>query len=71
MIKKIHQLDQKKDHPAVKFTTAEYFFKQMEKDMDDQPTHIGEMQYTLEGCYTSVARIKEGNRNAKTNLFSA
>jgi alpha-mannosidase len=71
MIKKIHQLDQKKDHPAVKFTTAEYFFKQMEKDMDDQPTHIGEMQYTLEGCYTSVARIKEGNRNAETNLFSA
>ena len=68
-IEMVHQLDQTPGHPAVKFTTAGDFFDRASKEMDGRPTHHGEMQYIFEGCYTTVAEIKEGNRNSESSLY--
>ncbi|MBA7568449.1 Mannosylglycerate hydrolase [subsurface metagenome] len=67
----IHKLDKTPDYPAVKFTTAGDFFSKVSKEMDGRPTHRGEMQFIFEGCYTTVADIKEGNRNCENSLFSS
>lgn len=69
MIDLIHQLDSNPDFPAVKFTSAEDFFSKASNEMDGRPTHYGEMQFVFEGCYTSVAGTKEGNRNLENTLF--
>lgn len=65
----IHKLDKTPNYPAVKFTTAGDFFSKVSKEMDGRPTHRGEMQFIFEGCYTTVADIKEGNRNCENSLF--
>jgi len=65
----VHQLDKTPSYPAVKFTTAEYFFDKATKEMNGRPTHHGEMQFVFEGCYTTVAEIKEGNRNCENSLY--
>ena len=67
----IHELDSKSKYPAVKFTTAENFFSKVANEMDGRPTHRGEMQFIFEGCYTTVADIKEGNRNCENSLYSS
>jgi alpha-mannosidase len=66
----VHQLDKTPGYPAVKFTTAGDFFKKSSKEMEGRPTHRGEMQFIFEGCYTTVADIKEGNRNCENALYS-
>ena len=68
-IEKAHQLDQTPGFPAVKFSTAENFFDKASQEMDGKPTHYGEMQFIFEGCYTTVADIKEGNRNSENSLY--
>ena len=68
-IDKVHELNARADFPSVKFTTAENFFKQTEKEMDGRPTHYGEMGFIFEGCYTNVAEIKEFNRNCENTLY--
>ncbi len=70
-INKIHELDKRKNYPAVKFTTAGNFFDKVSTEMDGRPTHRGEMQFVFEGCYTNVAGIKEGNRNCENSLYSS
>ena len=70
-IELIHELDQKPNYPSVKFTTAENFFSQLINEMDGRPTHEGEMQFIFEGCYTTVADIKEGNRNCENSLYGS
>ena len=67
----VHQLDKTPDYPAVKFTTAGNFFSKISKEMEGRPTHYGEMQFIFEGCYTTVADIKEGNRNCENSLYSS
>ncbi len=67
----VHQLDKTPDYPAVKFTTAGNFFRKLSGEMDGRPTHKGEMQFIFEGCYTTVADIKEGNRNCENSLYSS
>ncbi len=67
----IHELDNKPDYPAVKFTTAGDFFNKASKEMEGRPTHHGEMQFIFEGCYTTVSDIKEGNRNCENSLFGS
>ena len=69
-IEMVHKLDQMPDYPAVKFTTAEDFFKKLSGEMDGRPTHKGEMGFIFEGCYTTVSDIKEGNRSCENSLFS-
>ncbi len=66
----VHQLDRQPGYPAVKFTTAENFFKAASREMEGRPTHRGEMQFIFEGCYTTVADIKAGNRNCENSLYS-
>jgi len=70
-IETAHRLDATPLYPSISFTTAERFFREAEKEMEGRPTHKGEMQFTFEGCYTSVARVKEGNRRAESALFAA
>lgn len=68
-IELIHELDKIDDYPAVKFTSAGYFFDKLSNEMEGRPTHRGEMQFVFEGCYTTVSDIKAGNRNAENSLF--
>lgn len=70
-INMVHQLDKMPDYPAVKFTTAGDFFSKISNEMSGRPTHFGEMQFIFEGCYTTVADIKEGNRNCENSLYSS
>ncbi|MEI7422302.1 MAG: glycoside hydrolase family 38 C-terminal domain-containing protein [Prolixibacteraceae bacterium] len=70
-IEMVHQLDKTPGYPAVKFTTAGDFFKKASKEMAGRPTHKGEMQFILEGCYTTVADIKSGNKNSENALYSS
>jgi alpha-mannosidase len=67
----VHQLDKTPDFPATKFTTATDFFNRSSREMAGRPTHRGEMQFIFEGCYTSVAGIKEGNRNSENALYAS
>ena len=69
-IEKVHQLDKIPGYPSVKFTTAGDFFRKASEEMDGRPTHRGEMQFIFEGCYTTVADIKAGNRNNENMLFA-
>ena len=68
-IEKAHELDARTDFPSVKFTTAEAFFKMAEKEATDRPTHVGEMGFVFEGCYSNVAEIKEFNRRCENALY--
>ena len=68
-INMVHQLDQTPDYPAVKFTTAGDFFRKASGEMSGRPTQRGEMQFIFEGCYTTVADIKAGNRNNENMLY--
>lgn len=70
-INMVHQLDKAPEYPSVKFTTAGDFFNKASKEMDGRPTHRGEMQFIFEGCYTTVAEIKAGNRNSENSLYSS
>ncbi len=69
-IEMVHQLNATPGYPAVVFTTAGDFFRKASKEMDGRPTHKGEMGFIFEGCYTTVADIKAGNRNSENALFS-
>lgn len=65
----IHKLDSTPHYPIIKFTTAESFFKASSKEMDGRPTHRGDMEFIFEGCYTSVAEIKENTRRSEQSLY--
>ena len=67
----VHELDLLEDYPAVKFTTSEDFFKKVANEMEGRPTYKGELNYIFEGCYTTVADTKEGNRNAENSLYTS
>ena len=67
----IHQLDKTPGYPSVRFTTAGDFFRKASKEMDGRPSHRGEMQFIFEGCYTTVADIKAGNRNCENALYTS
>ena len=68
-INTIHMLDSTPHYPSIKFTNAETFFKASSKEMDGRPTHQGEMQFIFEGCYTSVAEIKENTRRSEQSVY--
>jgi alpha-mannosidase len=68
-IELVHTLDKTAGYPAVKFATAGEFFKRSSKDMAGRPTHKGEMGFIFEGCYTTIADIKAGNRNSENSLY--
>ncbi len=70
-IETVHLLQQRPKFSDIRFTTAENFFTASTAEMDGRPSHKGEMQYTLEGCYTSIAEIKEANRNSEHALYQS
>jgi len=70
-IEMIHELDATPRFPSVKFASAEAFFKSTEKMPVKLPVHRGEMQFIFEGCYTSVAEIKENTRKSEQSMYQA
>ncbi|MDP2983148.1 MAG: glycoside hydrolase family 38 C-terminal domain-containing protein [Candidatus Latescibacter sp.] len=57
-------------YPKMEFSTFENFCRSVQKEMNGLTTHRGEMQFTFRGCYTSVAKVKEGNRRCESALYS-
>lgn len=57
--------------PKIRFGTAAQFFESLKDDTKDYPVYRGERQYIYEGCYTSIARIKTGNRRCENMLYIA
>ncbi|MFA6471048.1 MAG: glycoside hydrolase family 38 C-terminal domain-containing protein [Candidatus Latescibacterota bacterium] len=69
-IETAHVLNDTPRYPKVNLTTFENFASSVEKEEKNLPTHRGEMQFIFEGCYTSVAKVKEGNRRCESALYS-
>jgi len=57
--------------PRIEFGTAEAFFRSLDPVRAGYPVFHGELQYVFEGCYTSIARIKEANRRCENTLYAA
>lgn len=57
--------------PRVHLSTAQGYFDTVRPKAKGVPVHHGELNFTLTGCYTSVAAIKEGNRALENALNSA
>ncbi|TSA30915.1 MAG: alpha-mannosidase, partial [Porphyromonadaceae bacterium] len=70
-IEMVHQLDATPRFPSIKFASAESFFEATEKMPVTLPVHRGEMQFIFEGCYTSVAEIKENTRKSEQSMYAA
>jgi alpha-mannosidase len=70
-IRLVHKLDSIPRYPSVKFATAESFFISNEKLDIKLPVHRSEMQFIFEGCYTSVAEIKENTRLSEQMMYQA
>jgi alpha-mannosidase len=54
--------------PEIKFATAGQYFADVRPLADGAHVHRGELQYIFEGCYTSVSRVKQGNRDLENAL---
>jgi len=57
--------------PTIQFGTAGAFYKTLQTDAKKFEVFKGERQYVFEGCYTSIARIKEGSRRGENTLYAA
>lgn len=57
--------------PTLRFATADDFFDHVKPRAHGLPVHHGELQYIFEGCYTTVATIKKGNRDLENMLQTA
>jgi len=57
--------------PEIKFATAGEYFADVRPLADGAFVHEGELQYIFEGCYTSVSRVKQGNRDLENALQAA
>jgi len=55
--------------PTVKFSTATAYFRQVELLGDMLPTHEGELNTEVTGCYTTQSLIKKCNRFAEARLY--
>lgn len=65
-----HALNETPGSPTLRCGTAESFFHALEPDAADYDVTRGELQAVFEGCYTSIARIKEANRRGENLLFA-
>jgi alpha-mannosidase len=54
--------------PEIKFATAGQYFADVRPLADQAYVHRGELQFIFEGCYTSVSRVKQGNRDLENAL---
>ncbi|HEX3000645.1 MAG TPA: hypothetical protein VHR86_10485, partial [Armatimonadota bacterium] len=69
-IETAHQLNDTPRFPEMRFSTFQNMYDSFGGEKAELPVCRGEMQYIFEGCYTSVARVKEGNRRSETALYS-
>jgi alpha-mannosidase len=63
--------DKLPEFPTIRFGSAEGYFASVAPDAAEYPVFTGERQFAFEGCYTSIARVKEGNRQGENLLQSA
>jgi alpha-mannosidase len=54
--------------PEVTMSTARRYFERVRPLAERVHVHRGELQYIFEGCYTSVSRVKQGNRELENAL---
>ena len=57
--------------PVLKFSTTDAFFDVAEKNARNLPVVREELNFVLEGCYTSQSAIKTGNRTSENRLVEA
>lgn len=64
-------LQKRTDYPKVQFTSAQDYIGRLIKSGRDFPVHATELNPIFEGCYTSHADVKRGNRNSENALAAA
>ena len=69
-IERKKKLDEKPCMPDFIFSTAENYFKKVEKNKKKLPVVNDELNFIFEGCYTTHCDIKRGNRNCERKLLS-
>jgi alpha-mannosidase len=57
--------------PQVRLSPAAGYFDAVRPTCNDIMVHKGELNFTLTGCYTSVAAVKQGNRDLENALQAA
>jgi len=57
--------------PVIKFGTLHEYFDEAEKIREKLPVVDHEINYILQGCYTTQSRIKRGNRRTEAALCDA
>jgi len=53
------------------FSTPSRYVEALTSEYRAFPTHTGDLNYTFEGCYTTQAHVKAGNRRCENLLLSA
>ncbi|HEY3418505.1 MAG TPA: glycoside hydrolase family 38 C-terminal domain-containing protein [Armatimonadota bacterium] len=57
--------------PRVKFSTTDEFFAIAERQAKELPVLDAEMNFIVEGCYTSQSNVKNANRKSENALVEA
>jgi alpha-mannosidase len=66
-----HALAENRLFPELRLATTRDYFAHVAVPAARLPVHDGELQFTFEGCYTNVARVKQGNRRLENALQAA
>lgn len=70
-LNKIIDMSQWPIFPTIKFSTANTFFKELEKEAQNLTVWEGELNFEFTGCYTSQAQIKKANQYSENRLYDA
>jgi alpha-mannosidase len=66
-----HALAKSRLFPELRLATTRDYFSHVAVAAAGLPVHDGELQFIFEGCYTNVARVKQGNRQLENALQAA
>lgn len=66
-----HEMNAWPVFPSLEFSTAQTFYRKLEKAGSKLPVVRGELNYEFAGCYTTQALIKRANRLAEARLADA
>lgn len=69
-IQRKQKMETKPVFPKLEFSTTHRYFKAVEKHRNKIPVITGELNTTLEGCYTTHSDIKKANREGESFLLS-
>jgi len=70
-VEKIHHLDELNAFPNAKLTRMDEYYTSVLNQKNGTPVVKGEQNFVFQGCYTSQANIKLGNRRAESLLPAA